>query len=406
MTLDKRRIDQVDVHGKTVLMRVDFNVPLKDGRIADDRRIALSVESIQSVIRRGGRLILASHLGRPNETGSQPEFSLAPVAERLRQLMPDATLTLAPDCIGDAVENLVLEMNNREVLLLENLRFHHGEKARDSGFAAQLACLAEIYCHESFGTAHRKDASMLAVPEEIGRHGGPRVAGFLLEREINELNAAFAEPRRPFVAVLGGAKVADKLDSIENLLQCTDTVLIGGAMAYTFLLAKDVNVGSSKVEPECLPRARQILEQAAKKKQRLLLPVDHVCGQKMSDKATSRVFDHAIPESWKGLDIGPKTLNQFVGAISNAKTIYWNGPVGAFEYRPFADGTDSLAQVIAMATAQHQATSIIGGGDSGSAIEAAGLSAQMTHISTGGGASLHLLEGHRFSSVDLLDERK
>ncbi len=404
MAPSKKTIDHVNVLGKTVLMRVDFNVPIHHGRITDDRRIVLTLDSIRSVLRRGGRLLLASHLGRPRGIGPEPEFSLAPCAARLRELMPDVAVQMAPDCIGDTVEGMVLELDDGAVLMLENLRFHQGEKNRDLAFAAELASLAEVYCHESFATAHRKDASMIAVPEEIGRHGGARVAGFLLEREINRLGEAFENPRRPFVAILGGAKVSDKISSIENLLNRVDAVLIGGAMAYTILRGLDVNVGSSRVESQFVAQAGQLVKRAEQIGTRLLLPVDHVCAQQLDEKAATKVFEHAIPEGWMGLDIGPKTIQQYLGVIAKARTIYWNGPMGAFEYDAFAEGSRSLAQVIAMATTQNQATSIIGGGDSAAAVVECGLVDKMTHVSTGGGASLHMLEGHRFSSVDLLDD--
>ncbi len=404
MKLNKRTIAQVDVKGKFVFMRVDFNVPLRDGQIADDRRIRLSLDSIRNVIGRGGRLILASHLGRPAGIGPERGLSLAPCAARLAELLPPTTnVKLAPDCVGDAVEDMVLEMDDGDVLLLENLRFHHGEKARDPGFAAQLASLAEVYCHESFGTAHRKDASMIAVPEEMGTHGAPRVAGVLLAHEVDVLSEAFDKPRHPFVALLGGAKVSDKLVAIENVMKRVDTVLIGGGMAYTFLLGQGLTVGGSLVDSDSAAKSAQLLRQAEKSNTRVLLPSDHLCGQRISDDAQTKVSNQAIPSGWKGLDIGPKTLQQFNGEIAKAKTIYWNGPMGAFEHEPFAGGTRTLAEVIALATSQHGLTSIIGGGDSASAVLQSGLTDQMSHVSTGGGASLHMLEGHKFHSVELLD---
>lgn len=405
MELQKKTIANVDVKGKTVLMRVDFNVPLDDGKITDDRRIQLSLESIRSVVNRGGRLVLASHLGRPKGIGPEDGYSLAPCAERLSELLPKTRVTLAPDCIGDAVDDMVLNLNDGDVLLLENLRFHHGEKDRDPGFAAQLAALAEVYCHESFGTAHRKDASMIAVADEMSLHGAPRVAGFLLGREIDILSEAFDNPRRPFIAILGGAKVSDKLVAIDNVRKRVDTVLVGGGMAYTFLMGQGATVGSSLVEPDFADKSVQLIGRAEKAGTKLLLPVDHVCGEKISDRSPAKVFDHSIPGGWMGLDIGPKTISQFTGAIANAKTIYWNGPVGAFEAEPFAQGTRILAEVIALATSQHGATSIIGGGDSAAAVMQFELADQMTHVSTGGGASLHMLEGHKFHSVESLDDR-
>jgi len=404
MKLKKKTIANVNVTAKTVFMRVDFNVPLEDGQITDDRRIRLALDSIRSVVNRGGRLILASHLGRPKGIGPEEGLSLAPCAARLSELLPNIRVRLAPDCIGGAVDDMVLDMNDRDVLVLENLRFHQGEKARDAGFAAQLAALAEIYCQESFGTAHRKDASMIAVPEEMGLHGAPRVAGFLLVREIEVLSEAFDDPRHPFVAILGGAKVSDKLTAIENVLKRVDAVLIGGGMAYTFLMGQDSTVGDSLVDPDSVDKSAKLLRRTEKGGAKLLLPLDHVCGQELSERTPTRTCNHAIPSGWKGLDIGPKTLQQFTGVIANAKTVYWNGPMGAFEKQPFATGTRDLAEVIALATRQHGLTSIIGGGDSASAVLQFGLADEMTHVSTGGGASLHMLEGHNFHSVELLDE--
>jgi len=309
MGMNKKTIVNVDVKGKTVLMRVDFNVPLEDGKIADDLRIQLSLESIRSVVNRGGRLVLASHLGRPKGIGPEDGYSLAPCADRLRELLPKTRVTLAPDCIGDAVDDMVLNLNDGDVLLLENLRFHHGEKDRDPSFAAQLAALAEVYCHESFGTAHRKDASMIAVPEEMVRHGAPRVAGFLLIREIQALSEAFDNPRRPFIAILGGAKISDKLAAIDNVRKRVDTVLVGGGMAYTFLMGQGAAVGSSLVEPEFADKSVQLTGRAEKAGTKLLLPMDHVCGEQISDKSPAKVFDHSIPSGWMGLDIGPKTVS-------------------------------------------------------------------------------------------------
>ena len=403
MTFGKRTIADINVKGKTVLMRVDFNVPLENGAIADDRRIVLTLDSIRSVIRRGGRVVLASHLGRPAGLGPEPLLSLAPCADRLRELLPKTRITLAPDCVGDVVEGLVVDLDDGDVLLLENLRFHHGEQERDPGFAAQLAELGEIYCQESFGTAHRKDASMIAVPELMGQRGGPRVAGLLLRREIEQLTAAFENPGRPFLAVLGGAKVSDKLTAIENIAKRVDAILIGGAMAYTFLLGQGVSVGTSPVEQQFVSRSAQMLERLEKSGVKTLLPVDHVGARELSDQVKPEVFNHGIPDGRVGLDIGPRTVQQFSGIIANAKTIYWNGPMGVFERKPFENGTRTLAEVIAMHSRQHGATSIIGGGDSAAAVTRFGLSEDVTHISTGGGASLHLLEGHAFHSVELLD---
>ena len=400
----KKTIEDVDVAGKTVLMRVDYDVPIRDGRMVDDRRIVLTLDSIRSVVRRGGRLLLATHRGQPKGIGPEQEFTIGPCVERLRELLPDVSVRLAPDCIGGAVEDMILEMSGGEVVVLENLRFHQGEKNRDPGFAAELAGLAEVYCHESFGTAHRKDASMIAVPEQIGRHGGPRVAGFLLQREINRLAEAFEAPDRPFIAILGGARISERLSSIDNLLSRVDTLLIGGSMAHTMLRGLDVHVGNSSVDPDLAKRSAQAVKRAAQSGTRLLLPVDHRCAQELTEKAPTRIFEHAIPDGWLGLDVGPKTLQQYLSEIAKARTIYWNGPMGSLACGAFAEGTRKLAQVIAMATRQNHATSIIGGGDSAAMTVECDLTDQVTHVSTGDDASLHMLEGHRFSSVDLLDD--
>jgi phosphoglycerate kinase len=401
----KKTIDNVDVAGKTVLMRVDYDVPMRDGRMVDDRRVVLTLDSIRSVVRRGGRLLLATHRGQPQGIGPEPELSVGPCVERLRELLPDVSVRLAPDCIGGAVEDMILEMSGGEVIVLENLRFHQGERNRDPGFAAELAGLAEVYCHESFGTAHRKDASMIAVAEQIGRHGGTRVAGFLLQREIQRLAEALDAPNRPFIAILGGAKISERLSSIDNLLSRVDALLIGGTMAYTMLCGLDIHVGNSSVEPELAKRAAQTAKRAAQSGTRLLLPVDHLCAQQLTEKPATRIFEHVIPDGWLGMDVGPKTLQQYLSEIAKARTIYWNGPLGSLAHGAFAEGTRTLAQVIAMATKQSHATSIIGGGESAAMTVECDLTDQMTHVSTGDEASLHMLEGHRFSSVDLLDDQ-
>jgi phosphoglycerate kinase len=268
-----------------------------------------------------------------------------------------------------------------------------------------LAGLAEVYCHESFGTAHRKDASMIAVPEQMGRHGRPCVAGFLLQRELQCLAEAFDAPSRPFLGILGGAKISDKIASIENLLGRVETLLIGGPMAYTMLHGLDIHVGDSRIESDLGKRAAQAARRAAPSGTRLLTPVDYVCAQQETEKAATRIFQHAIPDGWLGLDIGPKTLQQYLSEVTKARTIYWNGAMGAAGNGAFAEGTHKLAQVVAMAAKQNRATSVLGGGESAAAAAECGVTDQMTHVSTGDEASLHVLEGHRFSSVDLLDDR-
>jgi len=400
----KKTIADIDVSGKRVLMRVDFNVPLQDGRITDDRRIRMAQETIQDVTDRGGRLILVSHLGRPKGQGPEPSLSLRPVADRLGELLGKA-VGFAPDCVGEQVEQKVHALANGDVLVLENLRFHDAEKKGDEGFAKQLAELADVYCNNAFGTCHREDASMVAVPRAVKAKGGPSVAGFLVQKEIQYLSEVITAPQRPFVAILGGAKVSDKLGAITNLLDKVDTILVGGAMAYTFMLAQDQPVGNSLVEPDRVPDARSILDAAKQSRADLLLPIDHLCGQEFSSQTQTQVSDEGVPDGYMGLDIGPKTTALYQGRIQDARTIVWNGPMGAFETQPFDAGTRQVAQAIAQATRESGATSIIGGGDSAAAIEQFGLADQVSHVSTGGGASLKMLEGKQFVSVDLLDDK-
>lgn len=399
----KKTVADVQVKGKRVLMRVDFNVPLQDGQITDDRRIRMALESIRSVIDRGGRLILISHLGRPEGTGVQAEDSLRPAAERLSQLL-GKPVQMAPDVIGDKVSTLAAALKDGEVLVLENLRFYKGEKKGDAAFAQKLADLADLYVNDAFGTAHREDASMVAVPRAIGAKGGAKVAGFLLQKEIQYLSDVIAKPKRPFVAILGGAKVSDKIGAIENLMGKVDTILIGGAMAYTFMLAEHKGVGKSLVEPDRVKEARAMLDAAGRSKADLMLPVDHVVAPEFSGKAPTSIAADQIPDGQMGLDIGPKTINEYASVIHNAKTVIWNGPMGAFEIEPFDVGTRQVALAIAEATQKHGATTIIGGGDSAAAIEQFNLADKVSHVSTGGGASLEMLEGKKFASVDLLDE--
>ncbi len=399
----KKTIADIDVNGQRVLMRVDFNVPLKDGQITDDRRVESALETIRSVIERGGKLILMSHLGRPDGTGVQSEFSLKPAADRLGELL-NKPVGFVGDCIGDEVSAAVGGLSGGDVLLLENLRFHKEEKKGDESFATQLAALGDVYCNNAFGTAHRDHASMVAVPNAMKAAGKPCVAGFLLQREIQYLLEAISDPRRPFVAILGGAKVSDKMGAITNLLDTVDTILIGGAMAYTFMLAQDKGVGKSLVERDRLKDAHAILDHAGRAKADLMLPVDHVCGKEFSSMTETQVSDEEIPDGWMGLDIGPKTVTAYAEVIGKATTLVWNGPMGAFETKPFHVGTKRIATEIAEATADHGATSIIGGGDSAAAIEQFELADKVSHVSTGGGASLEMLEGKKFNSVELLDE--
>ena len=397
----KKTIAHVDVTGRRVLMRVDFNVPVRDGRISDDRRIRMAMASIRSVVDRGGRLILISHLGRPKGQGVQEEFSLRPVGDRLGELL-GKQVAFADDCVGAQATGAVDALGDGDVLLLENLRFHKQEKKGDADFAEQLARLADVYCSDAFGTAHREDASMVAVPRAMA--GKPRVTGFLLEKEIQYLSQAIADPQRPFVAILGGAKVSDKIVAIRNLLEKVDTILIGGAMAYTLMLAAGKGVGNSLVEPDRVDEAGQILSAAEQSAAQLITPLDHVCGQALDSQTQTKVFYDQIEGDWLGLDIGPDTIGRYQREVEAAKTIVWNGPMGAFETPPFDAGTRAVAQAMAETTQRNGATSIIGGGDSAAAIEQFDLAEQVTHVSTGGGASLAMLEGKRFAGVELLDE--
>lgn len=394
----KKTIADVDVAGKRVLMRVDFNVPLKDGAITDDRRIAMALPTINSVLERGGSVVLMSHLGRPKGTGKEDGLSLEPAAERLGELL-GKPVEMAPCCVGGAVKQMAEGLNPGGVLMLENLRFHKEEKAGDEHFARQLASLGDVYCNNAFGTCHREHASMYGTPKQMKADGKPAVVGFLVEKEIEYLGNVLANPERPFVAILGGAKVSDKINVIDNLLGICDQVLIGGAMAYTFSLAQGGKVGKSLVEPDKTDLALQLIEKGGDK---LVLPTDTHCGNDFSSDCEKMVVKSGfIPDSFEGLDIGPATARHYAEIVKGAKTVVWNGPMGVFEMPPFDEGTKQVAQAIA----DGEGTSIIGGGDSAAAIEQLGFADQVTHISTGGGASLEMLEGKSFASVDILDEK-
>jgi phosphoglycerate kinase len=385
-------------------MRVDFNVPLDEQqRITDDRRIRMALPSIQSVLDRGGKLILISHLGRP-EGGADDakKFSLRPAAERLGELL-GREVQFATDTVGDDAKSKAAALADGGVLVLENLRFNKGEKKGDAAFAATLAALADVYCNDAFGTCHRTDASMVAVPQAMA--GKPKVVGFLVAKEIQYLSDVIANPDRPFVAILGGAKVSDKINVIKNLLSICDRIVIGGAMAYTFSLARGGRVGNSLVEKDKVDLAKELLAAGGDK---LMLPIDTHCTDKFDfnamklphDADTRHVAAGEIPDGYEGLDIGPKTAELYASLVKDAKTVVWNGPMGVFEAPPFDAGTKAVAQAIA----DSDATSIIGGGDSAAAIEQLGFADQVTHVSTGGGASLAMLEGKAFAAVDLLDE--
>jgi phosphoglycerate kinase len=392
----KKTVADVDVRGKRVLMRVDFNVPLDGSTITDDRRIVQAIPTIKSVIERGGRVILMSHLGRP-KGGPEAKFSLKPAVAKLRELLPGSHVSFAEDCVGPEVDKAVSAMGDGQVLLLENLRFHKEEEKNDPNFAAQLAKLADVYVNDAFGTAHREHASTFGVPQALV--GKPRVIGFLIQKELKFLGEAVTKPVRPFVAILGGAKVSDKIAVIEQLLGKADTLLIGGAMAYTFFLAQGKSVGKSLVEKDKVELAKSLLAKAGGK---IRLPVDTVVSDKMSDDAVTQVVEGNIPDTLEGFDIGPKTRELYKAEIAKAKTVIWNGPMGVFEKKPFQAGTRAVAQAVADAT-RLGATTIIGGGDSAAAIEQFGLADQVSHVSTGGGASLEFLEKGHFSTLDILD---
>jgi phosphoglycerate kinase len=393
----KKTIQDVDVKNKKVLMRVDFNVPLDDKQcITDDTRIRMALPSIESVLQRGGALILMSHLGRPKGAPSDAaKYSMRSTAVRLGELL-GKTVDFATDTIGPDAQAKRKQLASGGVLVLENLRFDPREQKGDAEFAKALAQMADIYCNDAFGTCHREDASMYAVPKAMG--GKPKVVGFLVAKEIEYLADAVSKPRRPFVAILGGAKVSDKINVIKNLLGICDKVLIGGAMAYTFSLAQGGQVGNSLVELDKVELAKELLQAG---RQKLMLPVDTHCGDAFDANCKKVVVEAGkIPDGYQGLDIGPKTAQAFAEVVAGAMTIVWNGPMGVFEMPPFDAGTRAVAEAIT----RSQGTSIIGGGDSAAAIQQMGFAHQVSHVSTGGGASLAMLEGQKFASVDILDE--
>lgn len=394
--MPKKTAAEIDVRGKKVLIRVDFNVPIEGGKITDDRRIVQALPTIKDLLARGGRLILMSHLGRP-KGGPEAKFSLKPTAERLSQLLKKQ-VKFAEDCIGPGVEGVASSLKDGDVLLLENLRFHKEEEKNDPNFSMQLAKLADVYVNDAFGTAHREHASTFGAAQCLA--GKPRVIGHLIQKELKFLGEAITKPARPFVAILGGAKVSDKISVIEQLLTKADTLLIGGAMAYTFFLAQGKEVGKSLVERDKVELAKGLLAKAGAK---IKLPVDTVISDKMTDDASTKIVEGNIPADMEGFDIGPKTCELYKAQIAKAKTILWNGPMGVFEKKPFAAGTRAVAEAVAEATAKNDAITIIGGGDSAAAIEQMGLSDKVSHVSTGGGASLEFLENGHFSTLDILD---
>jgi len=400
--MPKKSVAALDPAGQTVLVRVDFNVPQDDsGAITDDRRIRMALPTIRSIIDRGGKAILMSHLGRPAGKGFEQAFSLAPVAKRLGELLK-LSVALASDTGGADSHAKVRALPAGGVLVLENVRFHKGEKkGDDQAYVDGLAGLADAFVNDAFGTCHRTEASMYAVPVAMKARGKPAVVGFLVEKEIQYLSDAIAQPKRPFVAILGGKKVSDKIAVIKNLLAICDRVLIGGAMAYTFSLAQGGKIGKSLVEPDKLELARELLATAGGK---LVLPVDTHCADGFSAAAAKQIVAAGeIPDGFEGLDIGPQTAQQYAAIIRSAGTVVWNGPMGVFEMPPFDAGTKAVADAVADATAKGAIT-IIGGGDSAAAVEQLGYADRVSHVSTGGGASLEMLEGKVFETVAVLDE--
>ncbi len=393
-----RYVDQLDLKGRRVFLRVDYNVPLDDGKVTDDTRIVRSLDTVKYILKNRGRLIIASHLGRPKGK-VVPELSLKPVAERLAQLLPDVTVKFAGEVIGEKVRKEASDLEEGEILLLENLRFHPGEESNDPAFAAELAALAELYVNDAFGALHRAHASVVALPERFPPDR--RAAGFLIRKEITYLRDAVKSPRRPFVLLLGGAKVSDKIPIISNLLNKIDSLLIGGAMAYTFMWVKNIKVGKSRIESDKAAVARDIMRKVREKGINFELPVDHYAAREFKPDA-ERIYvpTQAIPDDLMGLDIGPKSVELFSKYISEAGTLIWNGPMGVFEWDQFSEGTVGVAKAVA----ESSGITIVGGGDSVAAVHKAGVADKIRHITTGGGASLEFLAGKELPGLKVLEE--
>jgi len=396
----KLTIDDLDLKDKKVLVRVDFNVPLNENlEVADDTRICAAIPTIQKIIDSNGKAILMSHLGRPKGQVIE-SMRLAPVARRLSQLLGQEVRYLT-DCIGDVVENTVNELQSGEILLLENLRFYKAETDNDPEFAQKLAKFGDIYINDAFGTAHRAHAST----EGVTKYFDKRAAGYLIQKELKYLGEAIENPKRPFVAILGGAKISGKIDVIENLLNKVDALLIGGGMTYTFLKARNIEIGNSLLEDDKIQLAREVMDKARSQKANFMLPSDHVIAKEISEKAETQMTEaQAIPTGWAGVDIGTKTIENFSSILKDAKTVVWNGPMGVFEINTFAKGTIEIAKMLADITSKG-ATTVVGGGDSAAALAKVGVTDKVTHVSTGGGASLEFLGGIKLPGIEALSEK-
>ena len=394
--MNKKTVRDIDLKGKKVLVRCDFNVPMDENQnITDNRRIVAAIPTIKYLLENNCAIILCSHLGRPKGE-FKPEFSLKPVAKELSRLL-DIDVKMAKDVIGEDAKKLASNLHQGEIMLLENVRFHREETDNDENFAKELASFAEIFVNDAFGAAHRAHASTAGVAKFL-----PAVSGFLIEKELNFLGNAISNPERPFVAILGGAKVSDKIGVIDSLLEKVDTLMIGGGMAYTFFKAQGYNVGNSICEEDKLDLAKEAMEKAKAKGVKLLLPIDTKIGKEFKpDTESKTVAWTEIPDGWEGFDIGEKTIEMFAEELKTAKTVIWNGPLGLFEFDQFAIGTNAIAKILA----DLDATTIIGGGDSAAAVEKIGLSDKMTHISTGGGASLEFLEGKKLPGIEALQDK-
>lgn len=397
--MNKLTIDAIEPKGKRILVRVDFNVPMENGAITDDTRILESLPTIRKILHGGGKAILMSHLGRPKGRRDM-SYSLKPVAERLSVHLNQPVL-FAPECVGEEVKSMVSRLKNGECLLLENLRFHAEEEANNSEFAKALASLGEVYVNDAFGTAHRAHAST----EGIAHHVKPAVAGYLMEKELDYLSRAVAHPARPYVAIIGGAKISGKIDVIQSLMNKVDTIIIGGGMMFTFYRAMGYETAKSLVEEDKIDLAARILHEAGQREIKFLLPVDCVVADRFANDAERMVVDiKHIPMGWMGLDIGPASIHLFAGELRLARTIVWNGPMGVFEMENFAAGTTAIAQELAVRT-KEGAVTIVGGGDSAAAISKLGFAKAVSHVSTGGGASLEFLEGKMLPGVAALSNR-